>query len=71
MATIKGFLVGLITGAVVAYWFRDWIAARIDARTETVRSRTAHRLHAAADAIEKGIAGAEATATPTRIVRSS
>lgn len=71
MGTIKGFFVGLITGAVVVYWFRDWIAARIDARTETVRARAAHGLHAAADAIEGGITGAAATAGPTRIARTS
>jgi hypothetical protein len=71
MATLKGFLVGFVTGAAVVYWFKDSIADRIDAQTETARARAAHGLHAAADVIEKGIAGAAAAATPTPIVRTS
>jgi len=54
----KSFLLGLITGATTVWVFKDAIATRIDARTRTIRARTAHALHAADDAIESGIAGA-------------
>lgn len=68
---MKSFLLGLITGATTVWVLKDSIAARIDARTRTIRARTAHGLHAAADAIGGGLAGAPPADTPTRIVRAS
>jgi hypothetical protein len=68
---MKGFLFGLITGATTVWVLKDSIITRIDIRTRSVRARAAHRLHAAADAIEGGLAGAPPADTPTRIARVS
>jgi hypothetical protein len=50
---IKSFLVGLIAGATASLVFKESIAARIDDRTRAIRAKTADRLRAAADAMEK------------------
>jgi hypothetical protein len=68
---MKSFLVGLITGATTVWVLKDSIMARIDARIRTIRARTAHGLHAAADTIEGGLAGAPPADTPPRIARAS
>lgn len=71
MATTKGFLFGVITGAVIVWWLRDSIARSIDARTRTIRARAAHGLQSAADALETGLAGAPVPDQPPRIGRAS
>jgi hypothetical protein len=68
---MNSFLLGLITGATTVWWLKDSIVARIDTRTRPIRARAAHGLHAAADAIEGGLAGAPPADTPTRIARVS
>jgi hypothetical protein len=68
----KSFFVGFIMGATTVWVLKGSIVARIDARTRTIRARTAHRLRAAADAVEGGVAaGAPPADAPTRVARAS
>jgi len=71
MATTKGFLFGVITGAAMVWWLKDSIARSIDARTRAIRARAAHGLQSTADALEAGLAGTPATDRPPRIGRAS
>lgn len=68
---MKSFVFGVITGATAAWVLKDSIATRVDARTRMLRARAAHRLHAAADAIETGMAGASRADAPRQITRAS
>lgn len=68
---MKSFLLGLMTGATTVWVLKDFLTTLIDARTRAVRARAAHGLHAVADAIEGGLAGAPPADTPTPIARAS
>lgn len=67
----KSFFVGFIMGATTVWALKDSIVVRVDARTRIIRARTAHRLRAAADAVEGGVVGAPAADAPTRVARAS
>jgi hypothetical protein len=69
--TMKGFLVSFVAGAVTVWLFKDAIAAWVDSRTGAARAQLGRTLHAAADAIEGGLAEVSAGDAPTRIGRVS
>ena len=71
MATTKGSLFGVITGAAMVWWLKDSIARSIDARTRTIRARAAQGFQSAADALETGLAGTPVADRPPRIGRAS
>lgn len=62
---IRSFVAGAIMGATVIWIWGDRIREQIDAATSDVRTRTAGRLHgaadtlqSAADTIQEGLGGA-------------
>ena len=50
---VRGFFAGLVTGAVVVWFFRDDIQAYLDEQTRLARVGTADRLHAVEETAER------------------
>ena len=68
---VKSFLTGAIGGAVAAWWLKDAITAKIEARTRAVRRTIASRLHAVAETIDHGSEGGPCADAPPHIARTS
>jgi len=67
---IKSFLVGAVAGGVAVWFWGDQIREALDEATSGVRTRSAERLHGAADTlqsvadtVDRGLSG-----TPPRVV---
>ena len=50
---VKGFLAGLVTGALVVWFFRDDIQEYLDEQTRLARVGTADRLHAVGETADR------------------